>query len=571
MSNLLQANKIGHSVAGRELFRGLDLAVARGDRIGLVGHNGAGKTTLLDLLEGVVEPDSGVITRLRGLTVGRVAQFLPPELASLPMLEVVAQQVPAQESWRAQSVLAELGIDESHFAVRAEALSGGQVNRLLLARALVSRPELLLLDEPTNHLDLATLNLFEGALASFSGAIVLVSHDRAFLDGLSTSTVYLRDQRAYRFELTFSASREELARMDVAAAEKRAAEEKEIDKLRASAKRLAHWGRTYDNEDLARRARNMHRRVDRLEEEKTFVSRGSGLALGLQTAATRGNRALSLDAVDVSAGARELFRIDEAFVRPGERVALLGHNGVGKTTLIRRLLAAVEHPDDRVRFNPQVRLGYYDQELQATSGATPLARFVGADLELSEQAVTRALVAAGFPFDRHESRVGSMSGGERARALFVRLSLERCNFLILDEPTNHIDIDGREQLEAQLLASDATLLFTSHDREFVNRLAERFWLIEGGALREVYDPRPFFTSTAAASGERARRGANDSGGRAADAGSATATSEEDELLERIDTLERLLAADRARKPKFQKPARQAEWQEELDALLGRLE
>ena len=492
MSIVLQAHSLTYSVGRRLLFSGLDLAVNTGDRLGLVGYNGCGKSTLLNLLAGDVEPDSGHITRARNLRLARVEQFLPDQLEGKSLLAVVAAQVPVDATWRASAMLGQLGFSDAQMGQRLESLSGGQLNRLMLARALVQEPQLMLLDEPTNHLDLATLALFENVLGAFRGALVMVSHDRAFLDLLCPTTLLLRDQRAYRFELPYSEARIELQRMDLAAAERRAGEEKKISQARASAKRVADWGRTYDNEGFARQAKSMFKRVERMEADRTFVSQGSPLDLELAVGGSRGKRMLTLEKLDVEVPGKKLFNVAECFLRPGERIALLGHNGVGKTTLIKLILQKLQEDEEaaplgeRIRVSPQAKLGYYDQELSSVSSSakaqTTLFEFVANDIKRENQGIVQALVAAGFEFEAHATPVNSLSGGERARALFTRLSLLRPNLLILDEPTNHVDIDGREQLEQQLLASEAAVLFTSHDREFVRTVAQRYWIIEDGKL-----------------------------------------------------------------------------------------
>ena len=594
MSLVLQAHSLGYSAGRRVLFDGLDLVIGSDDRLGLVGYNGCGKSTLLNMLAGDLAADRGHISRSRGLKLARVEQFLPAAMVELSLREALAEQVDAAESWRADVELSRLGFTQSQMAQSIATLSGGQLNRLMLARALVSDPQLILLDEPTNHLDLATLALFEQVLASFSGALLIVSHDRAFLDRLCPTTLVMRDQKLYRFELGYTAAREELARMDVAAAERRASQDKKISQVRASAKRLAEWGSVYDNESLARRAKSMFKRVERMEEEATFVSSGSPLDLELSVGGSKGKRMLTLEDLEVQVPGKLLFKVAECVLRPGERIALLGHNGVGKTTLIKSILeqlALVENADARagasstsIRVSPQARLGYYDQELasftdnagadSAASSDQTLFEFVGRDIKRDDQGVVTALVAAGFEFEAHTTKVSSLSGGERARALFARLSMLKPNLLILDEPTNHIDIEGREQLEQQLLESDAAVLFTSHDREFVRTIAQRFWIVENGQLLEEVSADQFFARAAEGFGDETAAPAQ----QASDIQDADIqntneidTADEDQLLERIDQLETLLAEDLARKEKFQKPKLQTAWRTELATLNARLD
>ena len=593
MSLVLQAHSLGYNAGRRTLFKNLDLAISSGDRLGLVGHNGCGKSTLLNLLAGEFAAERGHITRARGLRLARVEQFLPESLNSVSLRIAVAGELDADDAWRADVELSRLGFSQSQMEQTVETLSGGQLNRLMLARALVSEPQLILLDEPTNHLDLATLALFERVLSEFSGALLIVSHDRAFLDQLCPTTLIMRDQKLYRFELGYTAAREELARMDEAAAARRSSEEKKIAQVRASAKRLAEWGNVYDNEDLARRAKSMFKRVERMEEQRTFVSRGSPLDLELSVGGSKGKRMLTLENLEVRVPDRLLFKVDECFMRPGERIALLGHNGVGKTTLIKAILeqlTALESADpepelltDSIRVSPQARLGYYDQELasfaenkntdKAASASQTLFEFVGRDIKRDDQGVVSALVAAGFEFEAHRTPVSQLSGGERARALFARLSMLKPNLLILDEPTNHIDIEGREQLEQQLLVSDAGVLFTSHDREFVRRIAQRFWIVEENRLIEEVSADQFFARAAEGFGAEPAPAVGDDPISAApkETSSAAVPDDEDRLLERIETLETLLSDDLARKEKFQKPKLQEAWRAELATLNARLD
>jgi len=581
MAMLLQAKDVAVSRGSNELFSDLDLVVADGDRLGLVGHNGSGKSTLLRVLAGDLVPDRGEIIRRRGLHLAAVEQFLPETLTRVSLRQAVAEKVPPDEAWRAEAKLSELGFAAEVLDQPAGDFSGGQQNRLMLARALVAEPELLLLDEPTNHLDLETLLAFESILGSFAGALVLVSHDRDFLDAVTNATYLLRDLRGYRFSASYSDAMHMLEEMDEAHARTRAAEERKITALRNSAKRLATWGKVYDNEKFARRARSMERRVERLEEEKTFVSNGSPLDLELKLGETRAKQALVLEKLEVTVPDRLLYHVDELIIKPGDRVALLGANGTGKSTLIKALMneyqnSQTDAPENpAIRFSPQSVVGYYDQELDEVSadgkpgseesGGETLLTFACRHVDVVEQTVRTRLIRSGFAYADHGKRIADLSGGERARLLFLIHALNRPNFMILDEPTNHIDIAGKEQLEAQLLASNATLLITSHDRRFISVLANRFLWIRDGELIEIPHAERFFAHSAQASQTVAAQSA------ASGRDSAVAPLAAEKLLERIVELEQKLEADQARKPKFQKPALQAQWRQELAALNAQLD
>jgi ATP-binding cassette subfamily F protein 3 len=569
VTTLLQMLDVTHHAGDRALFEGIDLTLHDGVRAGLVGHNGSGKSTFLDLLSGTTDPDKGEVIRARRARIGRVEQFLPAAIGRLGLIDAVRHgQDPEIETWAAESILAELGFSAADLRQAAGTLSGGQQNRLMFARAVVHEPDLLLLDEPTNHLDLATLRIFERFLEAYRGGFLLVSHDRAFLDAVTSQTIFLRDGRLYHFDAPYDAARAELEAADEAARRARESEDRKIDSLRASAKRLATWGKVYDNEGLAKRAKNIEKRVERLESERTFVSAGSPLALSVDLGAARAKETVRMEGLNVTPGGRgggTLFRIEELVLRPGERVALLGANGTGKSSLIRMLTAACRGAGvPGIRVSPQTRLGYYDQELTEARAASSIADFVIERAPVGDHEVRTRLIAAGFPYRDHAKSMQVLSGGERARVLFVVLSLNRPNFLVLDEPTNHIDMDGRMELEAELVGSGAAVLITSHDRRFLDSVAERYLLIRDGRLQVCNDPDAFYDAPEArtAATARAEPGPN----------SPTAEAEPSPgVLERIVELEALLEADLARKPKFQKPALQAEWRAELAVLYPRLE
>ncbi len=587
--SLLQCLDLHYTAGTKPIFAGLNFTLASGEKVGLCGHNGSGKSSLLRLIAGQVQPDEGQVQRRRGLWLAYVEQFLPAELANVSVLEAVAGAAAVEEAHRAPTILAQLRFRAEELQFNVGQLSGGQQNRLMLARALMSEPELVLFDEPSNHLDIATLHMLQRFLRDeLRCGFVLVSHDRALLDAVTDRTLILRDGRGYAFNLPFSDARTALAEQDVAAAAALRAEEREIEALRKSAKRLATWGKVYDNESFSKRAKSMEKRIEKMEGERTFVSAGSGLKLELTAAETRAQRALRIAGIDVLAadGATPLFSVDEVVLRPGERVALLGINGVGKSTLIRALVAHLRarEPDAEppsaatcvrvsagadaraagIAFNPQTQLGYYDQELDELGSTGTLASYLRAHSDAGDAAIRAALIHAGFAYRDHDRRIDVLSGGERARLQFVRLRLAHCNFLILDEPTNHIDIDGKEELEAQLVESGATLLITAHDRRFIDAVCNRFLWIDRGKLRALESPAPFYRALFEAA-EKVPAAA----GRAA-AAVVVALQDDDALLEQMLELENKIAADLARKPKHQKPAQRAEWQRALQVLRDRL-
>ena len=567
MTVLMQCHRLGYSVGTKTLFKDLDLSINTNERIGLVGHNGSGKSTLLSILAGRTEPDSGDFSKNRDLHLEIVEQFIADDLKERCLLDALTDKLPDEEKtsgvYKAEQLLVALGFNVSEYEHGVGDLSGGQQNRLMFARAVITEPTLILFDEPTNHLDLRTLLVFEDYLQSMSAAFVIVSHDREFLDSITSKTVFLRDERLYHFEMPYTKARLALEDHDEAAAAARQQEEKNIKRLEASAKRLATWGKVYDNEKLARKAKTMEKRIDRLKGEQTFVTRGSGLKLTLDVTNAQANRMLAIeDQAILAPDARPLFSITEFTIRPGERVALLGHNGAGKTTLIRSIMHHYEtnREGETIRFNPQCQIGYYDQELERLDAGMTVLSCIRVNCGGADNHLKSELIRAGFPYKELEKKIDVLSGGERARLMFLIMKLNQPNFLILDEPTNHIDIQGKEELETQILGTDATVLITSHDRQFVDHIADRFVLIESGQLVEINDPNDFYTSNTTVkfndNAEPTRSKQRYSG---------------DEVLNRIVELEELLQADLARKPKFQKPKLQEAWQAELEELNGKLE
>ena len=582
MTALLQLIDISFSHGSTLLFDQLSLTLRPGDRTGLVGHNGSGKSTLLSLITSAESLESGEVRKPRGLRIALVEQFIPERLISLSLAESTLDVFPPEQHetslYRVDELLQRLGFSLAEFKQPVASLSGGQQNLALLARAILSDPDLLLMDEPGNHMDvLALAQLQRFLLAERSLPFMMISHDRELLNNCCNRTVFLRDRQLYAFDLPFNAAVQALAERDEQAAHLRNVEEKEIQRLQRSAKRLAQWGRDHDNEDLARKAKTIEKRAERLKAQQTVLTEGSALDVQLHTDAVRAKSMLTIEKLSVCApdGKLKLLDIDFQYVRPGDRIALLGRNGVGKSSTIECLMHALHGTDDCVRFNPSVKLGVYDQELREFDGSVDRFDWLRERCEVSDDRIKQVLLQSGIAFADFDRPVKVLSGGERARMMFMMFQLNKPNFLILDEPTNHIDIQGREQLEVQLINAEATLLITSHDRQFIERVASRWWWINDGQLHELNELDAFYDAlerdVMAASNADARISID--AGSKPDATSAslvpmidTDSISEDQMLEKIAELERLLAADKARKPKFQKPKRQQQWQVELDAL-----
>ncbi len=564
MSTLLSAHAVGFDNAFGTLFHNIHFSLKKGDRIGLLGDNGSGKSTLLKILSGELEPQHGSVTTAHHCLLARIEQHLPPELQQASLLDgVMTRLADPNERWRAEALLGSLGFTAEQQMQTASTLSGGQHMRLLLARALIKQPDLLLLDEPSNHLDLPTLLWLEHFLNGWSGSFVLVSHDSTLLDRVTDCSWILRDQTLQCFQLPCTAARQALAEQDNADAQRFQAEQKEIDRVEKSAKRLAIWGRTYDNEGLSRKAQQMEKRANWLKEAQTTLSEGSLWQLRLEGEALDANRVLALPPMSVhpAEGTPPLFTLPELQVKSGERVAIVGRNGCGKSSLLRQLWHHYQQQAGTL-FHPRARLGYYDQSLHQLRDSDTLSDALAQFGPLSSEQRKMALIGAGFPYPRHQQLIGSLSGGERSRLLFVGLTLARYSLLLLDEPTNHLDMVGKEELAEALNQFAGAVLLVSHDRSLIANCCNRFWLIEDQQLSEWHDidqitARLHVAPLALPAAQPTRS-------------AAPQVVDEDALLLALLTLESKLVEECARKPKHQKPALQAQWQAEIRQIQQQL-
>ncbi|MFB2873907.1 ATP-binding cassette domain-containing protein, partial [Aeromonas jandaei] len=443
-------------------------------------------------------------------------------------------------------------------------------------------PNLLLLDEPSNHLDLPALLWLEQFLLGWRGAFVLVSHDGRLLDRVTEQTLILRDGELHRFALPCSEARAALAAEDEQALLRRADEQKEIDRLSASSKRLAIWGREHDNEKLVRQAKSMEKRIARLQEEQSQVAALAPWRLELRGVSLPADTLLRLETLDVSPAPAlpPLLRAEGLWLRAGDKVALLGANGTGKSSLLRqcwRELAA-QSPQAGWYCHPGASIAYYDQSLQQLADDAALSDALYPLAPLPETTRRQTLIRAGFPYARHGQQVRTLSGGERARLLFLALSLGSHHMLWLDEPTNHLDLAGKEELAEAIATFPGGVLLVSHDRELIERSCNRFWLIRDGQIREAHSaerayaellgdaPLPAADKASRALPATAQALADPAMGKAP-AGQA---DDEEALLARWYELDALLAADLARKPRHQTPRLQQQWQSELTHLAERL-
>ncbi|MHA6632958.1 ABC-F family ATP-binding cassette domain-containing protein [Citrobacter farmeri] len=571
MSTLLTAQSLHVDTAFGTLFDDLTFTLKKGDRLGLIGYNGCGKSTLLKVLDGSIAPTGGTLALANHCHLARVEQHLPDEILPLTLQEAVLAQLPEHERasllWQVEALLAQMGFSVQDRQLTAQTLSGGQHTRLLLARALMRHPDLLLLDEPGNHLDLPTLLWLEQFLQNWSASFVVVSHDPQLLDAITNGTWILRDRTLHAFALPCSAARQALVERDASDALRHKAEQKEIDRVTASAKRLATWGRVYDNEDLSRKAKQMEKQVLRLKEVQTDLTAGSQWSLTLNGDALRADRLLELSQLSVTPapGAPTLFTLAGIRLKSGDRVAIVGRNGCGKSSLLKMIWQhhQTEQASDSLLIHPRVSLGYYDQTLHQLPDDASL--FDALEAFAPQPDIRKmALISAGFPWIRHAQSVSTLSGGERSRLLFVGLSLARYSLLMLDEPTNHLDMEGKEALAQTLQTFEGGVLLVSHDRQLISQSCNRFWFVDEGELSEWHDLEAVYDRIRHSTAEPSPADMKDG------APLITEHSDEEDLLEKLVALEQRLAEDLARKPRHQKPQLQAQWRKEIDDITARL-
>jgi ATPase subunit of ABC transporter with duplicated ATPase domains len=475
----------------RTLFQNLDFRFGPGDRVGLIAGNGGGKTTLLRCIAGLAEPDAGSITLSRGVRPGYVAQDVPEALLPLTLQDAVRRALPpavrAHEAWRVGAVLDEFETPAELRDRPIAALSGGWQRIALLARVWITEPDALLLDEPTNHLDAERIGFLEAWItgAAARTPMLIASHDRRFLDICTTRTLFLRPGICRGYAHPYSTARTLLDADDAAQERKHARDAREVDRLRRNAGALRNIGVNSGSDLLQKKSMQLRDRAERLEQtlRPAHTERPGEIRL-----ASRGTHAKVLVALrDVTVrtpDGRALFHIARLDLRQGDRLVVAGRNGVGKSRLLALVRRAVGAEMPEVQVSPSVVLGHADQAMAHLPDDQTPHRFIAARPGTGDAAATRLLAGAGFSVEAQGRKIALLSPGQKARLGLLALRLTAPNFYVLDEPTNHVDIAGQEQLEAELLAQGATCLLVSHDRSFVEAVGTRFVEIEGGGVVE---------------------------------------------------------------------------------------
>jgi len=526
---LLRIDNISKSIGVRALFRDVCLVVNRGERVGLVGPNGAGKTTLLRIVAGEEPADAGRVATPRHVRLGLLRQEIDPgrdtpvveeartALAELEALEAEMRRLEASmeslgregrevpealaERWdrarlafefgggfereaRVDRVLEGLGFDAERRVRPLRSFSGGWLVRVELAKLLLAAPDVLLLDEPTNHLDLPSIEWFEETLAAFGGAVVMISHDRAFLRRQATRIAELENERLTVYEGGW----DRFLAQKAARREQRLAEKRSQDRKVAETERFIERFRYKASK--ARQVQSRVKQIEKMDRVEIAPEGGRAMRLRIPKPERSGEAVLRLEGVHKAYGDTRVYAGVDFLVRRGDKVALVGPNGAGKSTLL-RMAAGVLPPDAGVREpGHRVRTAFYAQHaLEALDpGRTVLAELASAARTDDVPRLRGHLGAFLFSGDDVEKRVSVLSGGEKARLALAKMLLRPANFLVLDEPTNHLDVAACEVLEEALRDYEGTLLFISHDRDLIDALATRVVEVRAGVLDEFTGP-----------------------------------------------------------------------------------
>ena len=505
---ILQANKIERSFAGDVLFENINLQVDERDRIALVGKNGAGKSTLLKILVGEEEPTSGEINKKKDISLSYLAQdsrfesentIYDEMLHVFDDLRTTERQLRQMELEMGEKTGAELDklmsdydrlseefrqaggftyeadirsilngfkFDESMWYMRIAELSGGQNTRLALAKMLLEKPNLLVLDEPTNHLDIETIAWLENYLVNYSGALIIVSHDRYFLDKVATVTLDLTKHSLDRYVGNYSSFVNQKEQKLLTEAKNYEKQQKEIAALEDFVNRNLVRAST------TKRAQSRRKQLEKMERLDKPEAGNKSANMTFHSEKTSGNIVLTVENAAIGYDGEILSEPINLDLRKMNAVAVVGPNGIGKTTFIKSIVDQIPFIKGEKRFGANVEVGYYDQTQSKLTPSNTVLDEIWNDFRLTpEVEIRNRLGAFLFSGDDVKKSVGMLSGGEKARLLLAKLSMENNNFLILDEPTNHLDIDSKEVLENALIDFDGTLLFVSHDRYFINRVA----------------------------------------------------------------------------------------------------
>jgi ATP-binding cassette subfamily F protein 3 len=507
----------------RNLFTDVSFDVEERDKVGFIGANGVGKTTLFKILNGEISPVSGTVTFSKNVRPGYMEQHacnnpradvyhellsvfdylsdMETEISALAhqidnksgnLDELVERQTMLIEQFeraggltyksRTRSALLGLGFSENDFTMPVGNLSGGQRSKLCLAKLLLSQSNMLLLDEPTNHLDIDAIAWLEGFLRDFKGAMIIISHDRYFLDNVTNKTIELEHNRAMVYTGSYSEFVKKKESVNESLKNKYEHDLKEIKRIEGIVEQQKRWGQAHNFITAASKQKEADRIKDQLVAPESELET---MRMHFEPRCESGNDVLICKNLAKSFDDKQLFKNVDIHIRKGERVFIIGGNGCGKTTLFRILTGKTPMDSGEYDYGANVEIGYFDQMQQNLDlSKTALDEVWDTFPNMTQTEVRSALASFLFKGEEVFKPLSKMSGGERARVSLLKLMLKGSNFLLLDEPTNHLDASSREELEKTLLDYSGTMLIVSHDRYFINKIADRILLLTNGGVKE---------------------------------------------------------------------------------------
>ena len=507
----------------RNLFTDVSFDVEERDKVGFIGANGVGKTTLFKILNGEISPVSGTVTFSKNVRPGYMEQHacnnpradvyhellsvfdylsdMETEISALAyqidnksgnLDELVERQTMLIEQFeraggltyksRTRSALLGLGFSENDFTMPVGNLSGGQRSKLCLAKLLLSQSNMLLLDEPTNHLDIDAIAWLEGFLRDFKGAMIIISHDRYFLDNVTNKTIELEHNRAMVYTGSYSEFVKKKESVNESLKNKYEHDLKEIKRIEGIVEQQKRWGQAHNFITAASKQKEADRIKDQLVAPESELET---MRMHFEPRCESGNDVLICKNLAKSFDDKQLFKNVDIHIRKGERVFIIGGNGCGKTTLFRILMGKTPMDSGEYDYGANVEIGYFDQMQQNLDlSKTALDEVWDTFPNMTQTEVRSALASFLFKGDEVFKPLSKMSGGERARVSLLKLMLKGSNFLLLDEPTNHLDASSREELEKTLLDYSGTMLIVSHDRYFINKIADRILLLTNNGVKE---------------------------------------------------------------------------------------
>lgn len=528
---IVSMNHVQKYYGANLVLSNITFEVKDGDRVGLIGRNGQGKTTLAKIITGQSKPDGGTVLLRKGTKVGWLEQ-IPDYQDETSVYDVLArgyqavllaqaqmrhleEQMTLPEVFESQAQLQHvlrdyerarhafeqgggyemdahiervargMGVAAEKYARPFRSLSGGEKTKVGLAALLVERPDLLLLDEPTNHLDMSAIEWLEQYLAGYAGTVIVISHDRYFLDKVVSKVIEIEDGEACTYYANYSGYQQQKEENLLNQFNAYQEQQKKIKKMQEAIKRLREWAKLNPlNVSFPRKANSMQKALDRMEKIKRPILERKAIDLVLTESDRSGKQVAVLEGIAKSFGQRTLFQGVSELLVYGERVFLIGENGAGKSTIFKMLLGSVAPDAGRVELGSRVEVGYLAQEAAPQEESKSVLQYFRDEVAVPmEEGQARGQLSR-FLFYGSDvfKQVRSLSGGEWTRLRLALLTYRKPNLLLLDEPTNHLDIESREALEEALEEYPGTLLIISHDRFFINRLAERIWALEAGAL-----------------------------------------------------------------------------------------